>query len=269
MYLTSDILVGLRLVLRARLPSITLWLLLTLVVISLLVAQFSGRQPATVALDVGISFIRLTLPLVTIMMLQELFSREFERRYILTSLTYPRPRSQLLWGRLVAIILINCVVLTAMGTVLALSVWYIGHGYEQTTPTGLGLPYFITLIFLAVDILVITSFGTMLASFATSQAFLLFGTLGFMIVARSYATIISLLGREQGLVSQQELYQHSLSLLHYLIPDLAAMDVRMITLYNTMSLLPVQWLQQLITALFYSMLLLASALWVLQRRRFN
>lgn len=53
MLYSSDFLAGLRLALRAR----YLWLagcsLLVLVLAVLLAAQFSGRQPATVALDIG------------------------------------------------------------------------------------------------------------------------------------------------------------------------------------------------------------------------
>ena len=35
-------------------------------------AQFSGRQPVTLALDVGLSLIRVTLPILGILLLQEL-----------------------------------------------------------------------------------------------------------------------------------------------------------------------------------------------------
>ena len=76
----SHILTGFRIAFRARLAWLAVGSLLVLMVTTLLSAQFSGRQPATVALDVGLSALRLLLSLVLVLMTQELLSREFDRR---------------------------------------------------------------------------------------------------------------------------------------------------------------------------------------------
>lgn len=269
MSLTPDFQVGLRLALRARFASISLWLLIALAVVALLAAQFSGRQPATVALDVGLSFIRISLPLVIVLMSQELLSREIERRYFLTSLTYPRPRHHFLLGRLLAIVVVVFSLLLVMGLLLGVTIWFIGHGYEQDTPVALGTPYLITISFLAVDLFVVSTMAILLAVFATTPSFILIGTFGFMIAARSYSIIIALLERERELVPQQELYQGSLSIFHYLLPDLSALDVRMIALYDTMSFLPESWPLQIFRSFAYALLLIGGALWILQRRHFS
>jgi len=58
----SEFSTSLRLSLRAALLSFALWLALALIASTLLAANFSARQPATVALDPGLSLIRLALP---------------------------------------------------------------------------------------------------------------------------------------------------------------------------------------------------------------
>jgi hypothetical protein len=88
-----DFLTAWRLALKARFPWIAAGVLLVVVLAMLLSAYFGGRQPVTVALDVGFSTIRLLLPLLLVLLAQELLSREFDKRYYLSSLTYPRSSS--------------------------------------------------------------------------------------------------------------------------------------------------------------------------------
>nr|WP_256206561.1 ABC transporter permease subunit [Pseudomonas sp. BAY1663] len=97
----------------------------------LLSAQFSGRQPATVALDIGLSVIRLLLPLVLILMVQELVSREFDRRYFLNTLTYPCPRHSLLLGRFIAIATLILGLLLLLAGALAVLVWLIDQATHK------------------------------------------------------------------------------------------------------------------------------------------
>ncbi|MDV7393414.1 hypothetical protein RZS08_18720, partial [Arthrospira platensis SPKY1] len=160
---------------------------MALVAIVWMAAQFSGRQPAAVALDVGLSVLRLTLPVIGVLLLQELLSREFDRRLFLTSLTYPRPRHYFLLGRLAAVHVLLFLLLVGLAGLLAALVGFIEQGYEQTTPVALGLPYGVTIAFLAVDLFVLLALGTLLAVVAATPSFVLIGTLGFMLVARSFA----------------------------------------------------------------------------------
>lgn len=269
MTLLPDLHTGILLARRARYYTTSLWLLLTVLGLALLAAQFSGRQPATVALDVGLSVIRLLLPLLIVLLVQELLSREFDRRYFLISLTYPRPRYLMLLGRLATTVLLVYALLLVMALALGWLTNRIGLGYEQVTPVNLRYNYLITVAFIAVDLFVLTTMAVFLSVVASTPSFVLIGTLGFMLAARSYSSIIALLDRERFLFNNTEMYQQSLGLLHYLLPDLGALDVRVISIYGKLELLPDDWLVSLISAFAYGLVLIFLSLIYLQRRRFN
>ena len=270
MALLPDLRIGFLLARRARIISTSLWLLVAVSGLALMAAQFSGRQPATVALDVGISAIRLLLPILIILLSQELITREFDRRYFLSSLTYPRPRYQLLIARLATILFLVYTLMFVMAIVLAWITSYILSGYEQSTPVDLGLPYLLTFGFIATDLFVITAVAGLLSIVASTSSFVLIGTLGFMMITRSYANIINLLEQRRFLFdSNTELYQHSLSTLNYFLPNLAAMDIRMASLYGRIELIPDDWLANLSACLAYGIALIAFTLLFLQRKRFN
>lgn len=264
----SDLSISLRLALRAR----YLWLagcsLLVLATAALLAAMFSGRQPATVALDIGLSVMRLLLPLVLVLMTQELLSREFDRRYFLNSLTYPRPRHQMLLGRFAAVAALTLGLLLVMALLLALLVAVVGRGYAQATPVALDHHYLLSIAFVGGDLLVLTALACLLAVVASTPSFVLIGTFGFMLVARSFASIIELLSRDAWVVGDAESYRAGVGLLGYLLPDLGAMDVRMVALYGSMDFLPSDWSLLLLSSLAYIVALLALAVWALQCKRF-
>ena len=269
MLYSSDFLAGLCLALRARYLWLTGCSLLVLVLTAVLASQFSGRQPATVALDIGLSVMRLLLPLVLVLMTQELLSREFDRRYFLSSLAYPRPRHNLLLGRFLAVAALTLGLLLVMALLLAFLVGVIGQGYSQGTSVALDWHYFVTIGFLGVDLLLLTALACLLAVIASTPSFVLIGTFGFMLTARSFAAIVELLGRDASVVGDAESYRAGVGLLGYLLPDLGALDVRMVALYGKMDLLPVDWPWLLLGNLAYAVALLALAAWALQRKRFS
>lgn len=268
----ADFIQATSIVFHSRLYSIALWLIAALVVCVALAAQFSARQPSTVALDVGLSVIRLALPLLTVFMVQELFNREFERKLYLCSFTYPRARTYWLVGRVVAILLINIALVLVMGVLLALLTRYAVTGYEQATPISLGLPYMTTLLFIVLDLMVVIGIATLLAVSATTPSLVLIGTIGFVLIARSYTPIIELLRSNPDVISavaDPHLYQDSLGLLSFLLPDLGRIDVRMIALYDQMRFLPPDWIYLLVATLAYTITLLGISIWVLNKREFN
>jgi len=267
MYL-SDFLVGVRLSLRARYRWLAGCSLLVLALSVLLVAQFSGRQPATVALDIGLSIMRLLLPLVLVLMTQELVSREFDRRYFLNTLSYPHPRHGMLLGRFVAISVLTLGLLLLLAGALALLVCLIGQSYAQGTPVALDHHYIVTIAFIGLDLLLLAAVATLLAVVASTPSFVLIGTLGFMLAARSFGAIVELLTRNIGVVSDAESYRSGIGLLSYLLPDLGALDVRMVALYGKLELLPADWPWLVLSSLAYTVGLLALAAWALQRKRF-
>lgn len=262
----TELLLGLRLAFRARFLQISLCALLLLMTAAFLGAQFSGRQSGTIALDVGISVIRFALPVVGILLLQELVSREFDRKLYLTTLTYPRPRHQFLLGRIAAVGVLLFGLLVISAAVLAGLVLWVGQA--QATPYDLGVPYLVTLGFISLDLLVVLATGTLIAVTSTTPNFVLIGTLGFMLVARSYAAIVALLARDITVVGSAGTYQSSLSVLGYLLPDLGALDVRMISLYGQWQFLPVDWGVRATSAMAYAAALFGIAVWALNRKKF-
>ncbi|WP_260523643.1 ABC transporter permease subunit [Pseudomonas sp. DNDY-54] len=264
-----NITIGFRLAFRARFGRLSIGSLLALALAAFLSAQFSGRQPATVALDIGLSMIRLLLPLVLVLMTQELLSREFDRRFFLKTLSYPHPRHSLLLGRFVAVVLLTIGLLLVLAGALALLVWLIGQGYAQGTPVALDHHYFVTIGLIGLDLLLLTSVATLLAVIASTPSFVLIGTFGFMLVARSFGSIVELLTRNTGAVSDAESYRSGVGLLGYLLPDLGALDVRMVALYGKLELLPADWPWLVLSSLTYTVGLLALAVWALNRKRFS
>lgn len=262
----SNTLTGLRLALRARYGWLAMGCLLVLTLAALLSAQFSGRQPTTVALDIGLSAIRLLLPLVLVLMTQELLSREFDRRYFFNTLSYPHPRHRLLLGRFATVAGLTLGLLLLLAAALALLAWLIGKGYAQATPVALGNHYLITIAFIGLDLLLFTAVATLLAVVASTPSFVLIGTFGFMLVARSFSAIVELLTRNAFVVGDAESYRSGIGLLGYLLPDLGALDVRMVALYGKLELLPADWPWLVLSCLVYAVGLLALAVWALNRK---
>jgi len=264
-----DFQVALYLALKAKFVLMAAGILSVVASAMLLSSYFSGRQLVTVALDIGLSTIRLLLPLLIVLLVQELLSREFDKRYYLSSLTYPRARSSLLLGRFAAALALVLGLLLVLSLLQIGIVQVIGDVYPQATPVALGGAYVVVIAFIALDLLVLTALATLLAVVASTPSFVLIGTFGFMLVARSYGAIVDLLGRDVGLVSDAEGYRASLGVLGYLLPDLGAMDVRTVALYGKMEFLSADWPWLLLSGLGYAMALLALSAWALQRKRFS
>lgn len=261
-------LTALRLAFKAKYIWVACGILLVSALAMFLSAYFGGRQSVTVALDVGFSTMRLLLPLLIVLLVQELLSREFDKRYYLASLAYPNARSSLLLGRFAALLALLLGLLLALGLLQVLLVGVIGGVYPQATPVAMGQPYLIVMAFMALDLLVLAALATLLAVVASTPSFVLIGTFGFMLVARSYGAIIELLSSQAGLVSNTEGYRTSLGVLGYLLPDLGALDLRMLALYGKPEFLPADWPWLLLSSLAYAFALLALAVWALQRKRF-
>lgn len=269
MLTSSNTSIGFRLALRARFGWLAGGALLVMVLAASLSAQFGGRQPSTVAMDIGLSVMRLVLPLVLVLMTQELLSRELDRRYFLNTLSYPHPRHSLLLGRFLAVAVLTLGLLLILAVALALLVWLLDHSYAQSTPVSLDHHYLLTIAFIGLDILLLTALATLLAVVASTPSFVLIGTFGFMLVARSYGAIVELLSHDASLVSNTEGYRASLGGLGYLLPDLGALDLRVLAIYGQPEFLPVDWPWLLLSTLSYAVALLALAVWALQRKRFS
>ncbi|MCW9088251.1 MAG: hypothetical protein OQK54_01830 [Gammaproteobacteria bacterium] len=268
MNLNNVINLSLRILLKHRLLWLTAFALFSVLVSAALAAEFGGRQPATLALDVGLSALRLALPLFMIFQVQELFSKEFERKFYLLSLSYPVSRLQWFAGRFAALLVVTTILLLLAVGLLAAGVTVIGQGYAQPTPVSLGLPLAVTTLFIGLDLLVLLALACFLAVVASTPSFVLIGTLGFMLIARSYSAVLALLASNAALVDNAEAYRSSLGVLGYLLPDLGALDVRMTALYGRMDLLPDDWPLLTASALLYALGFMALTLWLFRKKQF-
>ena len=230
--------------------------------------QFSGRQPQTVALDMGLSFLRFFIPVLGVLYVQELIAKEIERRLIFSSLTYPRSRTAFLLGRFSAVVVLFGGTLLVMTYILALWVRFLGMAYEQGTPVNLGGLLLLVGAFNVVDFLTVVAFATVLAVLATVPNLVLLVSVGFMVVARSLSGVIRLLHDDEAILTSTEQYRSGLAWLRYVLPDLGGLDIRVAALYDKAELIPAEagWL--LAMALAYSLLLLAIACWRFERRQF-
>ena len=264
----ADFRLGVLLIVRSRLWVIASSLVALLAMATWLASQFSPRQPATVALDVGLSFIRIAVPFLALLQSQDLLAHEIERRLILTTLTYPRSRSSFLLARYAAITAVAAGLTVLLFLVLAGVVYLAGRNYDQVTKVALGFPYLITLLFLLLDIAVITAFAVALATVATTQNLVFLGGIGFMIAARSVSTIVQLLERERDLVTGAQWYHQGLQGVRWFMPDLAALDVRSIALYGKMEFMPQAPWALVLMVLGYIAVLLVLVCLRFERRQF-
>lgn len=257
---------------KAKIQVTMAYFVAAMVLAVLLVVEFSARQLATVALDIGISVMRIALPFAVVLLAQELFSREFDKKLSLTSLTFPASRATWLLARMTIVFLYTLALMLIMAAILALLTTYVGSTYAQATPVGLGVPYAITLGFLSMDVLSAVVIASLLAMSVSTPSMVMIGTFGFILIARSYTAVIALLQSNPYTVAEHvdpKLYQDSLSMLAFVLPDLGRLDVRMIALYNTMDFLPGNWAQLLLATAMYVMVVAALAMWTLNRREFQ
>lgn len=236
---------------------------------AVLAALFSGRQPATIAMDVGFSVMRVVLPLVTVFLVQDLIYREFDRRYYLGSLSYPRARIVFLVGRFAAVLVLGFLLLMLMALSQFLAVKFVSGDYQQSSPVYFGWGYLLVLIFILLDFLVVASVALLLAVFATSPSFVLVGTFGFLFVARSYSSIIELVNKDSSLVWGEAGYNSGLSFLTHLFPDLGKLDIRMVALYDKLEFFPEEWAFLVASVFMYAFALWALTILLFKIRRFS
>ncbi|MBL0075835.1 MAG: hypothetical protein IPP41_07835 [Rhodocyclaceae bacterium] len=264
-----DLRLALRLIIRSRVVLIAVIVGSILCGVAWLAGQFSPRQPATVALDVGLSFIRVVLPTLALLQIQDLVAREVERRLVLTSLTYPHSRSEFLLARFGAVVLVALVTCLFFSALLAGAVSWVASVYPQATNVSLGPAFVFTSVLVWFDVTVVVAFGLVLATVATTPHLVFVGGIGFMIIARSASTIIQLLETDRDVVRGAEWYHQGLQWVQWIVPDLAMLDVRPAALYNKLEFIgPSPWiLMAMPTA--YVVVLLVIACAGFSRRRFD
>lgn len=200
-----------------------------------LAAEFSGRQPETVALDVGFSLIRLFGALLVLFWITELLARDLERRTIYFVLAYPFPRSIYIFSRFLAVAGLAAMAVIGLGLFTLTAWWLVSlSGYPQAIPVHLlGGELPLTLLLIWLDLMAISAFALLVASLSTTPMLAFFVGMAFAVSARSLGPILAYLTTDDPLAQRLAVvYQPLLDAIHWLIPDLSRLDVRSTVLYG-------------------------------------
>jgi len=254
--------------LRSRSVQAILILGALLVGVAYLSASFSPRQPQTVALDVGLSGLRITLILFSLFWVQELVAREIERRTVLFALTYPVARSHYIIGRYLGVLGLVALAAVLLGMLLWLAVLMLGKGYAQGFAVVLGFPYWSTIAGLWVDAAVVAAFALWVATFSTVPMLPLALGLAFAVAGKSLGAVAEYLAK--GADGDMDLMRLApiIDAIQWVLPDLSRLDWRNWPMYG---LAPDGQAAALglILALSYAALLLTLAAMTFTRRDFE
>ncbi|WP_445937100.1 ABC transporter permease [Pseudomonas sp.] len=245
-------------------------LLITLILlgVSLLAGNFSGRQPLTVALDVGLSGLRFVLLLMALLWVQDLLARDIERKTIYFLLAYPVTRSQFLFSRFFAVAFLSISALVFVGLALWLVLYLFCSNHPQLQPPALGMPYVMALLGVWLDLLVVAAFAILLASISTTPYLPLLLGFAFALAARGLGPTISHLRSARSDPLHEALFSPILEHAYAWLPDLSRLDWRALTLYGLAPDIPAMALAAL-NASAYVVLLLTLATVIFQRRNFT
>lgn len=245
-------------------------LLITLVLLAaaLLAGNFSGRQPLTVALDVGLSGLRFVLLLMALLWVQDLLARDIERKTIYFLLAYPVTRSQFLFSRFFAVAFLGLGALAFVGLALWLMLYLFGSSHPQLQPPALGIPYVVALLGIWLDLLVVAAFAILLASISTTPYLPLLLGFAFALAARGLGPTISHLRSARSDPLHEALFSPVLEHAYAWLPDLSRLDWRALALYGLTPDISAMALAAL-NAVAYIALLLTLAAVVFQRRNFT
>lgn len=234
--------------------------------VAYLSASFSPRQPSTVALDIGLSGLRLSLVLFVIALVQELVSKEIDRRTVILSFCYPVHRSAYVIGRYLGVIALTALAAVLLAVLLLLVTLAAGWSYASDFGMVLGLPFWLTVIGLWVDACVVGAFALCIASFSTVASLPLILGLVFAIAGKSLGAVADYLQRgadgDEVLVGQ---FSGMVDAIFWVLPDLSRLDWRIWPMYGQAPE-SLTMLLSLVMALAYAGVMIALSIAILSRR---
>lgn len=260
---------GLRSGFRARTVQTVFVLGLALVAIAYLAASFSPRHPRTVAMDVGFSGTRFTLILLSLFWIQDLVSREIDRKIILQSLSFPVSRAAFLFGRYFAVLGLIALSASILGLSLLLAVGLSSPNFDQELRVSLGLPYWMTILGIVIDVSVVAAVAIATATVATVSVLPLLIGAGFAVAGKALGATVDYLARgADGDPQFVADWGGRIDLVRWLLPDLSRLDWRDWPLYGVApSTELLIW--PVVMALAYGLIMLALAWSALERREFG
>lgn len=228
-FIRSGIISGL----RGRSIQVTFALGLVLIAFAYLAASFSPRQPQTIALDIGFSAVRFTLVLLALFWVQELFTREIDRKIILHSLALPASRATFFVGRYLSIVVLSIISIVILGFCLLLAVLLASPSYEQEFSVELGLPFWLALVGIVLDVAVVSAVASMIAMISTVPVLPLAVGAAFAIAGKALGASVDYLARgADGDVAFVERMGGWVDLVGWMIPDLSRLDWRQWPVYG-------------------------------------
>lgn len=255
--------------LRSRSIQAILILGVLLMGVAYLSASFSPRQPQTVALDVGLSGLRITLVLFALFWVQELVAREVERRTVLFALAYPVPRGRYLTGRFLGIAGLLALAALLLGLLLWLVVLLLGKGeYQQGFAVVLGWPYWGSVMGVWLDAVVVAAFAVWVATFSTVPMLPMALGLAFAVAGKSLGAVAEYMLK--GADGDPALMRLApiIDAIQWVLPDLSRLDWRVWPMYGLAPEVQAVALGLLMAA-SYMGLLLALAVMTFTRRDFE
>jgi Cu-processing system permease protein len=255
--------------LRGRSVQVTFALGLVLVAFAYLAASFSPRQPQTIALDIGFSVVRFTLVLLALFWVQELFTREIDRKIILHSLALPVSRASFFVGRYLSILVLAGISIAILGLCLLLAVVLASPGYEQEFPVDLGGPFWFALVGIGLDVAVVAAVASAVAVVSTVPVMPLATGAAFAIGGKALGASMDYLARgADGDVALIGRMGHWVDLAGWLLPDLSRLDWRQWPVYGAApSSEHLIW--AIIMALSYSAIAIVLGVRALRSREFS
>jgi len=218
---------GLRAGIRGR-SFLTVFVLgIFLIFVAYLSGSFSPRQPRTVALDIGLSGVRVTLVLLNIFWIQELLANEIARKSVLFSLTYPVSRTAYFLGRYLSVLAMSALATLTFGLALLIAVNLSGGYYQQDFPVQLGLPLWLALAGQFVDVAVVAAFAMFISSISSSPMMSIAAGFAFAIGGKALGATLDYLAA--GADGDQKLvgtFGPLLEAIRWVLPDLSRLDWR-------------------------------------------
>lgn len=259
---------GVRMGLRGLGFRILLLATLALLGMAFLAGNFSGRQQLTVTLDVAFSGMRIVLLLMVLVWMQDLLARDIERKSVYFMLAYPVARWQFLLSRFFAVAALGGMSLLFIGGVFWVLLYVFGSGYAQMRPPALGWSYWLVLLGMWLDLLVVAAFALLLATLSTTPFLPFLLGLAFALAARGMGPTIDYLRGERSDPLHEQLFSPLLEHAYVWLPDLSRLDWRVLSLYD-LPPEPLAMALAALNALTYIAALTALAIVIFQRRNFT
>jgi Cu-processing system permease protein len=245
------------------------FLAVAIVGVAYLSASFSPRQPRTVAIDIGLSGLRISLVLFAITLVQDLVGREIQQRSVVLTLSYPTDRGAYLIGRYLGVLALTSVAATILGMLLWIVVMLAGVHYEQQFGVDLGVPYWVALVGIWIDVSVVAAFALWIATLSTVNMLPLALGAMFAVGGRAVGAVFDYVSTgADGQVDVAGRYGPLLNVIRWLLPDLSRLDWRAWTMYGLVPDLTAMVLA-LAMATAYAVAMIGLAVCSFSRREFS